>query len=794
MDLHQTKLTKREWEILEIPVSLEEKRILQLIHGGIDNINCNDNFTTSLLSFMKISDNIEYYYDYQFDKYFKKQIEQLCTKYEVNFNYEKPRKLKRIKTCDKIRMENAETKLSENKKTIFEFILLELAKKTLKMKDLHFNYYTLIQLMSRKIYLLNVNVKEFCMTVLEKKQNNISREQFIKDSHHIIEQNELLHKYADVSLHGHQKEIFSAVNAPGSGLILYKAPTGTGKTMTPIGLLKRHRIIFVCAAKHIGLQLAKACISLGIPIGIAFGCKDSGDIRLHYIAAKDFIKNRRTGTIFRVDNSVGDKVEIIISDIQSYIPAMNYMLAFNKAEDLIWFWDEPTITLDSDEHEFHGILSENWKKNRIPNVVLSSATLPTKKEIGECIMNHVSRFKNVVVYDINSYDCKKTIPLLDKDNNIVLPHLIYPTFVELEKCLDYVNENKTILRHFDVKRIVTFILYVNKTDYLRERYKMDEYFDNISGITVMGLKLYYLKLLRAIKVNYRKVYEYFAEKKARMYESTIRITTADAHTLTDGPTIYLSNNVIKIMTIYLKACGIPTDEFSILKNKIEKNNQVYVELDAIEKEEHERTCKIEAARGDKILDKIQKNVNSDEYKLAEAYNKRKETIRRMLTKIELKDEYIPNRKNHLRKYHGKVYENAFTCDIDEQTVTEIMSLKVADDYKILLMLGIGVFIKDSGDMNYLAIMKKLAEEQKLYVILASSDYIYGTNYQFCHGYISKDLENMTQEKMIQAFGRVGRSDVLKTYSIRIRSDNLIRRLLEKSDNKPEVRNMNKLFS
>ena len=53
-------------------------------------------------------------------------------------------------------------------------------------------------------------------------------------------------------------------------------------------------------------------------------------------------------------------------------------------------------------------------------------------------------------------------------------------------------------------------------------------------------------------------------------------------------------------------------------------------------------------------------------------------------------------------------------------------------------------------------MKKLAEKQKLYLIIASSDYIYGTNYQFYYGYLSKDLLNMTQEKMIQAFGRIGR--------------------------------------
>jgi len=794
MDLHQTKLTKREWEILEIPVSNKEKRILKLIQGGIDNIDYNDNYTISLLSFMKISDNVEYYFDYQFDKYFKKIIEKMCKKYMVNFNYEKPRKLKKIKTSDKIRMENAEMKLSDNKENIFEFILLDIAKKILKDKELHFNYYTLTQLLTHNIYLLNTNVIKFCNLVLEKTKSDIRREKFIKKSHDIIERNELLYKYADIKLYDHQKEIFSAINAPGSSLVLYKAPTGTGKTMTPVGLLKKHRIIFVCAAKHIGLQLAKACISLEIPIGIAFGCKDPGDIRLHYFAAKEFVKNRRTGHIFRVDNSVGDKVDIIISDIQSYLPAMNYMMAFNKPEDLIWFWDEPTITLDYEDHEFHSILKDNWKKNKIPNVVLSSATMPTKSEISSCIMGHMAKFKGVRVYDINSYDCKKTIPLLDKDNNVVLPHLVYPTYKELKKCLDYVNENKTILRHFDVNSIVTFILYVNKRSYLRDRYKFDTYFENISEMTVMGLKLYYLKLLKAVKDHYADLYLYFAEKKEPLYNSTIKITTSDAYTLTDGPTIYLTNNVEKIMKIYLRVCGIPEVEYEVLKKKIEKNNEVYDELDKIEKDEYERTCKLEASKGDKALDKNHTNINSDEYKHVEKYQKRKEELRRQLTKIELDEEYIPNRKSHLRKYHDKVYARAFTCDIDEQTVTDIMGLKVEDEYKILLMLGIGVFIKDENvDVNYLAIMKGLAEAQKLYVILASTDYIYGTNYQFCHGYISKDLENMTQEKMIQAFGRVGRSDVLKDYSIRLRSDTLIHRLLEKSYNKPEVINMNRLF-
>ena len=79
-----------------------------------------------------------------------------------------------------------------------------------------------------------------------------------------------------------------------------------------------------------------------------------------------------------MNNSVGDKVEIIISDVKSYLCSMNYMLAFNKAEDIVWFWDEPTITLDYTEHPFHNILKNNWKQNTIPNVILSSATLQNK--------------------------------------------------------------------------------------------------------------------------------------------------------------------------------------------------------------------------------------------------------------------------------------------------------------------------------------------------------------------------------------------------------------------------------
>jgi hypothetical protein len=112
----------------------------------------------------------------------------------------------------------------------------------------------------------------------------------------------------------------------------------------------------------------------------------------------------------------------------------------------------------------------------------------------------------------------------------------------------------------------------------------------------------------------------------------------------------------------------------------------------------------------------------------------------------------------------------------------------------LLLLGIGVFTEHRSS-DYTEIMKKLADQQKLYLIIADSDYIYGTNYQFCHGYLSKDLE-LTQEKIIQALGRIGRNNIQQEYSARFRDDVHIKTLFTRfeSENKPEVINMNKLFN
>ena len=176
-------------------------------------------------------------------------------------------------------------------------------------------------------------------------------------------------------------------------------------------------------------------------------------------------------------------------------------------------------------------------------------------------------------------------------------------------------------------------------------------------------------------------------------------------------------------------------------------------------------------------------------------------LKSQIKPINLRKVYIPNTEQHINNLHDlklvdnitrKRIDRAFTSEIEDEVVEKIMVLNINDEWKILLLMGIGVFADDNCK-EYKDIMKKLAQEQKLYLILASSDYIYGTNYQFCHGYLSKDLANMTQEKMLQAFGRVGRKNNQLEYTLRLRDTSLIEKLYTKEEDKKEIYNMNRLF-
>ena len=352
MDLIQRKLTKVEWDTTEIPVSATEKKVLELIDQGFENVNIRINHFSSLFSFLKIEFSKEME-DYLYNKYFHEKIQKLKKMYDMSYLTHSVSSNIQIKKADMIRLQNNSIDTIQNIEIheIYETVLLD---RLTCLLDLYKNknekwqsyYFVLYKLIKNAVLKINKHVLRVIQSTLDYYEEKISTSSIVTNAYEFIERNGDLLKYNDLSLYEHQKKIFALSKISKPKLLLYIAPTGTGKTLTPIGLAKQHKIIFVCAARHVGLALARSAISVNKKIAFAFGCNDASDIRLHYFSAKEYTKNTKSGGIWKVDNSVGDKVEIIISDIKSYLPAMYYMLSFNMRDEIITYWDEPTITMD----------------------------------------------------------------------------------------------------------------------------------------------------------------------------------------------------------------------------------------------------------------------------------------------------------------------------------------------------------------------------------------------------------------------------------------------------------------
>jgi hypothetical protein len=880
MDLQQRKLNKSEWDSIEIPVSQSELEVLKLIQKGSENVNIKYNKTNSLLSFLKIEYN-EIMEDYLYNKYFSEKINAFLKLYNININVNM-KSNPQIKKIDSIRLQKNSSDIIENA-GIYEFILIEMIEKILHNKNnpaMEKYYYTLFKLLDTSISNLNRHVVGISNKVLELYADIFNYETLIIHARDCIEQNTYLLKYSDMMLYEHQKQLFTFCKNNNPKLILYIAPTGTGKTLSPLGLAENEkRIIFVCAARHVGLALAKSALSLGKKIAFAFGCDTAKDIRLHNNAAVDGIRDWKSGAIRKPNHDLGDKVEIMICDIKSYLPAMYYMMAFNLKEDITTYWDEPTITMDYNEHEFHELIHKNWSNNEIPNLILSSATLPKMHELGETIADFKFKFKQSIVYNIVSHDCKKTIPLVNKNGFVVLPHLLYENYEKLLEVVAHCEENLTLLRYFDLRGVVLFIDYLLRYDtQISETLKIKHNITCLNDINTINIKLYYLKLLKNIKKNDWKILysllksknqqritpnEYIDPKGQKIkkaisvgpginmvghdkkngvplirmmstQESTtiskittqneentldgccaLYITTKDAYTLTDGPTLFLAEDVEKMAKFCLQQAQIPIQVIDDIMEKINYNNAINIKIGELENEiedtnnmaiqndcvskmknnglfkngsggkikTKEKTHKIAKMSGDDYEDRNTKKLKTD-----------LEMLRSLIKISKLNDTFVPNTQEHLNKWVENTQKNKpFKCDINDETIVKIMMLNdVEPTWKILLLMGIGVFTNHKS-IEYTEIMKNLADQQKLYLIIASSDYIYGTNYQFCHGYISKDM-NLTQEKIIQALGRIGRNNIQQEYTIRFRDDNQILKIFGTEEEKPEVHNMNKLFS
>jgi hypothetical protein len=867
MDFSQDKLTKKEWDATEIPVSEAEMKVLKLITDGFSNVSIKINDCDSIFTYLKIEYS-EALDNYIYTRYLKDTVSDIAKKCKVVSLLEISISLKStiIKTADRIRMDKTtyEKLLLAN---VYELVLIEHISKLLAFKQVQnnrwiFHYFTLFKLIRNSIPHINSHILTITSRIIDRFEPEINMNHIIANSSEYIERNAQLLRYADMELYEHQKQIITISKDERPKLVLYIAPTGTGKTLTPLALSEKHKIIFVCAARHVGLALARAAISINKRIAFAFGCSSADNVRLHYFSAKKYTKNKKTGGIYKVDNAVGSKVEIMICDIRSYIPAMHYMLAFNEREHIITYWDEPTITMDYPTHEFHSIIKRNWDENLIPNMVLSSATLPKLHELTDTIADFMEKFPDAIIHNIVSHDCRKSIPIINRFGYVEMPHYLCATYAEVQEMTTHCENYLTLMRYYDLSETSKLIDFADGL--VHDQLKINRHFTTIDDVSMQSIKLHYIRVLKGMGDNvWTQVHSHLMPLRVRRIapngridaqgnvvlksssigpgvlvssvkqgqplsrsasvcvpipaqpllqqedgNSAIYVTTKDAYTLTDGPTIFIVSDVDKIARFCIQQANIPACVMSGIMEKIEFNNKVVAEMEVLEEKMTALQTSQKDGNGKRSDESSKKQSKTDDS------NKRKEDTDDVQTKnseirtlsetllrlqslirlVSLNETFVPNKLMHIAKWaNTHVVPSAFTSRIDEETVVKIISLVGVDDsWKILLLLGIGVMAVHSNPA-FTEIMKTLADNQFLFMTIATPDYIYGTNYQFCHGYISKDLD-LTQEKIIQAMGRIGRNNIQQEYSVRFRDDDKIRKLFTRELVKPEVINMNRLFN
>jgi len=866
--LSQVKLTGEEWNGIEIMEPEAEMRILKLIIDGFHDVNHVFNLHMSLLSRLKITLTAEIE-DYLFHEYFRKRVERVIPRLNhADTEYKIRAKSKNtMKKVDLMRIQNMNTTFGGSGDT-YDHHIMNTIEAIVDAKEAATatagagtgpnewmkHYYTLKLMLDKSVVGVNSHIIDFANYVVEMFKDHVQIIGFLRNAYRFIEQNDAVFKYADFQLYDHQKQLFTVAKRPHAKLILYIAPTGTGKTLSPLGLSEKYKIIFVCAARHVGLALAKAAISMKKRIAFAFGCANIDDIRLHYFAAKEAIRDKRSGRIRKVDNSIGDNVEIMICDIRSYLLAMRYMMAFHPLDNLLMYWDEPTISLDYPDHDLHPIIHRNWSGNMIPNVVLSSATMPREDEIVDVIQDFKAKFqeKDAEVYSVISHDFKKSIPIVNQNGFIELPHYMFgEDYDRVLECVEHCKTYKTLMRYFDLREILRFIALVTKpvnhddsdsddsddddsdhdasetkekhtaaadpdpdTDDNRsliitsQRYLPENMFSDIGEITMTSIKEYYLLLLENIRPKYwPRVYETLVGVRRPKFESVVNLSTTDAHTLTDGPTIYLTENVDKVAAFMLQTAKIPSVVMGDIMDTIDFNTRVLEEIAKTEKLIKDLEGESASSDANGGGGGGSNGGGSDEKKTrkftsdtrvnpeTERLHMKVEELKKSVKYTALHELFVPNRLEHLKRWTKRTaITNEFTSFVEDDVVEQIMLLNVANHWKLLLLMGIGA-ITNATDQKYTDIMKTLAKHQKLYLIITATDYIYGTNYQFCHGYIGKDLEGMSQEKAIQSMGRIGRGAIQQDYTIRVRHDAILRHIFTalRSSEKPEVCAMNRLF-
>jgi hypothetical protein len=142
-------------------------------------------------------------------------------------------------------------------------------------------------------------------------------------------------------------------------------------------------------------------------------------------------------------------------------------------------------------------------------------------ELTETIPDFLSKFNNSEICNIVSHDCKKSIPIINKDGYVVLPHYFHDDYNKILEVARHCNDYLTLLRYFDLKEVVEFISYINSNQFGTSKTCIERHFESLDDMNMKNIKTYYLYLLQNIVHDkWTQIYKHFKIlRRPRIFEN-----------------------------------------------------------------------------------------------------------------------------------------------------------------------------------------------------------------------------------------------------------------------------------
>ena len=217
MDLTQCRLSRNEWEAIEVPVAPEEQRVGRMLLEAAHAPSMRRNRAQSLATYLQIKRSpatSQHFWTEYLQPELAKGMDGCTRSAPVKMGFGRvlrKGKVPALRSADRIRLRNATQTLClpGRRQTIFEFVLIDLIKAVYharvhgEPRDWLAPYYALRTLRGRSVANLHEALVDGIDAMTAELDKEVVTRELVLDADTAIERNDALLRHADDQLHGH---------------------------------------------------------------------------------------------------------------------------------------------------------------------------------------------------------------------------------------------------------------------------------------------------------------------------------------------------------------------------------------------------------------------------------------------------------------------------------------------------------------------------------------------------------------------------------------------------------------